>query len=71
MPFFLDYVNKKYFFLSEKSQERKKKSDKVIINWAAEIPYNACWTVNNIKIHCVESTNFKHFSRAMKEFKFF
>ena len=46
MPFFLDYVNKKYFFLSEKSQERKKKSDKVIINWAAEIPYNACWTVN-------------------------
>lgn len=46
MPFFLDYVNKKYFFLSEKSQERKKKSDKVIINWAAEIPYNAWWTVN-------------------------
>ena len=24
-----------------------------------------------IKIHCVESTNFKYFSRAMKEFKFF
>ena len=46
MPFFLDYVNKKYFFLSEKIQERKKKPDKVIIYWAAEIPYKALWTVN-------------------------
>ena len=46
MPFFLDYVNKKYFFSIRKKSGKKKKSDKVIINWAAEIPYNAWWTDN-------------------------